>query len=103
MRSVSVLALALAAAPAGAFLLARPTPFTQTPWDAESNPPLTREMRALGAGPWRWEPLPDAEAVCLDGSQYGLVTCFGSGPIKTIYVSIEGGESARTGRRVGDS
>jgi hypothetical protein len=74
-----------------AFTLARPTALSATPWDADAAPPLDAATRALGAQPWTWEPLPDAEAVCLDGSQYGLVTCIGAGPIKTTYINIQGG------------
>lgn len=89
-----LLAAAACGAPlaATAFLLARPTPQSARPWDAESSAPLTLAAREAGAAqPWAWEPLPDAEAVCLDGSQYGLVNCIGSGPIKTVYISIQGG------------
>lgn len=40
---------------------------------------------------YAWEPLPDPLAVCLDGSQYGLVTCIGTGPIKNWTLSFQGG------------
>ena len=84
-----------------AFTLARPTALSATPWDADAAPPLDAAARALGAQPWTWEPLPDAEAVCLDGSQYGVVTCVGAGPIKTTYINIQGGgcESRGAARR----
>lgn len=83
-RSVALAALtALAAAPARGFELARPSALSARPYAAEDAPPLSARARALGAVPWTWEPLPDTEAVCLDGSQYGLVTCVGAGPIKT--------------------
>jgi len=77
---LAALLLAGAPAPSSAFLLARPTRDSPTPWFAETS-------AAVGAGAgaaWRWEPLPDPMAVCLDGSQYGLVTCIGAAPIKTV-------------------
>ena len=94
LRALCALALA---APALAFTLARPTALSATPWDADTAPPLAPATRALGATPWTWEPLADTEAVCLDGSQYGLVTCIGAGPIKTTYINIQGG-ACRGGR-----
>ena len=87
LASAALLAALAAAPPASAFLLARPTAATATPWDAESNGALAA---AGGGAPWAWEPLPDPLAVCLDGSQYGLVTCIGAAP-KTFYISIQGG------------
>ena len=83
-----------------AFTLARPTALSATPWDADAAPPLDAAARALGAQPWTWEPLPDAEAVCLDGSQYGVVTCVGAGPIKTTYINIQGGGCESRPRRL---
>ena len=82
----ALLLLILAPAAASAFVLARPTRDSPTPWFAETS-------GAVGAGatPWAWEPLPDKLAVALDGSQYGLVTCIGAAPIKTVYISIQGG------------
>ena len=59
---------------------------TGMPWDAESSPPLTS-----GAVPWSWVPLPDTQAVALDGTQYGLVTCIGSGPLTSFILNIQGG------------
>ena len=83
-----------------AFTLARPTALSAMPWDADAAPPRDAAARALGAVPWTWEPLPDVEAVCLDGSQYGVVTCVGAGPIKTTYINIQGGGCESRSRRL---
>jgi hypothetical protein len=89
--AAAALLLAPAAAGAPRFVLPSATEHTRTPWDAESNPPLTPELAARGAVPWTWEPLPDTSAVCLDGSQYGLVVCGGAGPYTTVTINLQGG------------
>ena len=56
-------------------------------WVAEKSSPLVDES----ANPWTWEPLAGTDAVCLDGSQYGVVSCVSpSGPMKTAYIEIQG-------------
>lgn len=40
---------------------------------------------------WEYEELPDPNALCLDGSRYGLITCIGPGPIINFTISIQGG------------
>lgn len=91
--AAAALLLAPVAAAAGTprFVLPAATEHTPTPWDAESNPPLTPALAARGAVPWSWEPLPDPTAVCLDGSQYGLVICGGAGPYETVTINLQGG------------
>jgi len=60
---------------------------TQDAWIAEKSSPRVDE----NATPWSWEPLTGTDAVCLDGSQYGVVSCVSpSGPMKTAYIEIQG-------------
>jgi hypothetical protein len=47
--------------------------------------------RTGDASPWAWEPLTGTDAVYLDGSQYGVVSCvFPDQPMKTAYIEIQG-------------
>jgi hypothetical protein len=59
----------------------------QDAWIAEKCSHRVEES----ANPWSWEPLTGTDAVCLDGSQYGVVSCVSpSGPMKTAYIEIQG-------------
>ena len=72
---------ALSVAVSFAFLLAKPDS-----WVAEKCPP-----RSGDSSPWAWEPLTGTDAVCLDGSQYGVVSCVSPDqPMKTAYIEIQG-------------
>jgi len=59
--------------------------------DGYLRPSWPKQSGATASRNISWEPLPDPTALCLDGSQYGLLTCVGDGPIVNFTIGIQGG------------